>query len=169
MNKLDKQDMKPNNEIRIIIDTNLWISFLIGRKLSCLLDLLSYPEYQLVISSELTEEIRDVFMRPKFTKYYTSENLELLLTFMKNRAVSFILNDIPCRCRDPKDDYLLELALVSDADFLITGDKDLLTMKEIGNCQILTATEFDIYSSSIGHPTILHEGLEEYYSIIIGK
>ena len=86
--------MKPNNEIRIIIDTNLWISFLIGRKLSCLLDLLSYPEYQLVISSELTEEIRDVFMRPKFTKYYTSENLELLLTFMKNRAVSFILKYI---------------------------------------------------------------------------
>ena len=59
--------MKQKDEIRIIIDTNLWISFLIGRKLSCLLDLLSYPEYQLVVSSELTEEIREVFMRPKFT------------------------------------------------------------------------------------------------------
>ena len=79
------------------------------------------------------------------------------------------MKNIPSRCRDPKDDYLLELALVSDADFLITGDKDLLDIKEIGNCQILTATEFDIYSSSIGHPTILHEGLEEYYNIVIGK
>lgn len=161
--------MKQKDEIRIIIDTNLWISFLIGRKLSCLLDLLSYPEYQLVVSSELTEEIREVFMRPKFTKYYTHENLELLLKFLKNRAVSFTLKNIPSRCRDPKDDYLLELALVSDADFLITGDKDLLDIKEIGNCQILTATEFDIYSTSIGHPTILHEGLEEYYNIVIGK
>ena len=37
--KLDKQDMQQKNEIRIIIDTNLRISFLIGRKLSCLLDL----------------------------------------------------------------------------------------------------------------------------------
>lgn len=71
--------MKQNNEIRIIIDTNLWISFLIGRKMSCLLDLLSYPEYQLVISSELIEEIRAVFSRPKFTKYYTLENLSSLL------------------------------------------------------------------------------------------
>ena len=49
-----------------------------------------------------------------------------------------------------KDDDLLELALVSDADFLITGDKDLLDIKKMGNCQILTATEFDIYSSSVG-------------------
>lgn len=169
MNKSDKQDMKKNDEIRVIIDTNFWISFLIGRKLSCLLGLLSYPEFQLVISSELIEEIRGVFIRPKFAKYFTSDNLEMLLKFMKERAVSFILEDIPSRCRDPKDDYLLELALVSDADFLVTGDKDLLDIKEIGNCQILTAGEFDMYSSTIGHPTILHEGLEEYYSIVIGQ
>lgn len=109
--------MKQKDEIRIIIDTNLWISFLIGRKLPCLLDLLSYPEYQLVVSSELTEEIREVFMRPKFTKYYTPDNLELLLKFMKERAVSFTLKNTPSRCRDPKDDYLLELALVSNASF----------------------------------------------------
>ena len=43
--------MKQKNDIRIIIDTNLWISFLIGRKLSRLLDLLSYPEFHLVIFS----------------------------------------------------------------------------------------------------------------------
>ena len=36
-------------------------------------------------------------------------------------------------------------------------------------CQIVTAMEFDIYSSSIGHSTILHEGLEEYYKIVIGS
>lgn len=160
--------MKLKDEVRIIIDTNLWISFLIGRKLSCLLELLSYPEYQLVVCTELMEEIKDVFSRPKFARYFTSEQLDLLMKFMNERAVSFILKDIPSRCRDPKDDYLLELALVSNADFLITGDKDLLDIKDIGLCQIVTASEFDLYSSSIGHQTLLHEGLEEYYSIVIG-
>ena len=159
--------MKREDDVRIIIDTNLWISFLIGRKLSRLLDMLSYPEFQLVISDELIGEICDVFSRPKLTKYYTSENIDILLKYMKDFALSFELKNIPPRCRDPKDDYLLELALISDADFLVTGDKDLLDLKEIGKCQIVTATEFDIYASSIGHPTALHEGLEEYYNIVI--
>lgn len=161
--------MKQNNEIRIIIDTNLWISFLIGRKLSCLLDLLSYPEYQFVVSSELTDEIREVFMRPKFTKYYTADNLNQLFSFLSDHAINFVLKEIPLRCRDPKDDYLLELALLSNANFLITGDKDLLEIKQIGNCQIITAMEFDIYASSIGHNTMLHEGLDEFYNIVIGN
>ena len=159
--------MKQENEIRIIIDTNLWISFLIGRKLSSLLDLLSYPEFQLVISTELIEEIHDVVSRPKLAKYYTSENVNMLMKYMKDFSLSFELGNIPSRCRDPKDDYLLELALVSDADFLVTGDKDLLEVKKIGNCQIVTAMEFDIYSSSVGHSTVLHEALDDYYNIVI--
>ena len=159
--------MKQENEIRIIIDTNLWISFLIGRKLSSLLDLLSYPEFQLVISTELIEEIHDVVSRPKLAKYYTSENVNMLMKYMKDFSLTFELGNIPSRCRDPKDDYLLELALVSDADFLVTGDKDLLEVKKIGNCQIVTAMEFDIYSSSIGHSTVLHEALDDYYNIVI--
>ena len=159
--------MKQENEIRIIIDTNLWISFLIGRKLSSLLDLMSYPEFQLVISTELIEEIHDVVSRPKLAKYYTSENVNMLMKYMKDFSLTFELGNIPSRCRDPKDDYLLELALVSDADFLVTGDKDLLEVKKIGNCQIVTAMEFDIYSSSIGHSTVLHEALDDYYNIVI--
>ena len=159
--------MKQENEIRIIIDTNLWISFLIGRKLSSLLDLLSYPEFQLVISTELIEEIHDVICRPKLAKYYSSENVNMLMKYMKDFSLSFELGSIPSRCRDPKDDYLLELALVSDADYLVTGDKDLLEVKKIGNCQIVTAMEFDIYSSSIGHSTVLHEALDDYYNILI--
>ena len=159
--------MKQENEIRIIIDTNLWISFLTGRKLSSLLDLLSYPEFQLVISTELIEEIHDVVSRPKLAKYYISENVNMLMKYMKDFSLTFELGNIPSRCRDPKDDYLLELALVSDADFLVTGDKDLLEVKKIGNCQIVTAMEFDIYSSSIGHSTVLHEALDDYYNIVI--
>ena len=117
------------------------------------------------------DELYAVTQRPKFKRYFTSsENVEELLNFLSTIGEMIDLPEtLPERCRDSKDDYLLELALVSDADFLITGDKDLLDLKKIGKCQILTAIEFDIYFSSIGHPTILHEGLEEFYSIVIGE
>jgi predicted nucleic acid-binding protein len=45
-------------------------------------------------------------------------------------------------CRDPKDDFLLSLAKDSKADYLITGDYDLLELKEIGKTKILTIAEF---------------------------
>lgn len=60
--------MKSDCEMRIIIDTNLWISFLIGKKLSCLLGLISNGNVELVVSKELLDEIESVASRPKFVK-----------------------------------------------------------------------------------------------------
>lgn len=159
--------MNQDIEIKIIVDTNLWISFLIGRKLSCLLELLSYPNIQLVACQELIDEIQTVSSRPKFAKYYSKENLSLLWDFMNEEAQTYQIREIPSRCRDAKDDYLLELALIADADYLITGDKDLLEIGRIGSCQILTVMEFDALSASMGHATFLHEDMEEYLSIVI--
>ena len=48
---------------------------------------------------------------------------------------------IPQRCRDPKDDYLLELARVSDADILVSGDEDLTEMNRFGHCHIITLSQ----------------------------
>ena len=45
-------------------------------------------------------------------------------------------------CRDPKDNFLLALALDSNADFLITGDSDLLEIEQIGKTRITTLTNF---------------------------
>lgn len=58
------------------------------------------------------------------------------------RSEDYSLDNIPKRCRDPKDDYLLELARVANADFLVTGDKDLTDLQHFGHCQILTLAEF---------------------------
>jgi predicted nucleic acid-binding protein len=46
-------------------------------------------------------------------------------------------------CRDPEDDYLLALAHDSNADFLITGDKDLLVLKKINNADIINYSDFE--------------------------
>lgn len=63
----------------------------------------------------------------------------------------------------------LELALISEANYLITGDKDLLSIGEIGSCQIITVMEFDVLVSSSGYSSFILECFEDYYSIVIGK
>lgn len=63
----------------------------------------------------------------------------------------------------------LELALISEANYLITGDKDLLSIDEIGSCQIITVMEFDAILSSSGYYSFVHEDFEDYYSIVIGE
>ena len=45
-------------------------------------------------------------------------------------------------CRDPKDNFLLALAKDGKADFLLTGDKDLIDLKKIGKTKINTITSF---------------------------
>lgn len=58
--------MRKRSKFRVIIYTNCWISFLIGKRLSALVDLLSNETIQLVICDELLEEIREVTTSPKF-------------------------------------------------------------------------------------------------------
>jgi hypothetical protein len=45
-------------------------------------------------------------------------------------------------CRDLKDNFLLDLAVTAEADFLVTGDKDLLEIKTLENVKILSPTDF---------------------------
>ena len=52
-----------------------------------------------------------------------------------------VLSDIEI-CRDKKDNFLLNLAKDSEADYLITGDKDLLILEKFENTKILTFSEF---------------------------
>ena len=59
----------PANKIRVIVDTNIWISSLIGRQLLSLRELLSYPQIELVVTERLMQEVILVAQRPKFAKY----------------------------------------------------------------------------------------------------
>ncbi|MBR5634686.1 MAG: putative toxin-antitoxin system toxin component, PIN family [Prevotella sp.] len=133
----------PVKSVKIIIDTNLWISFLIGMKSSLAIRrILTDGAVSVVMTDILQAEIMAVASRPKFTKYFAPEACDRLLEFLRARSDEYVLGDIPNRCRDPKDDYLLELARVSDADILVTGDKDLTDMRQFGRCQMMTLAEF---------------------------
>lgn len=164
--------MKNGKEVRVIVDTNIWVSFLIGRKMSQLMTVLTHPEIQLVFSEELLTELYYVTRRKKFAKYFSaSDKVDEFMMYLQTMGRVYELpHDIPSRCRDVKDDYLLELAIRSDADFLITGDNDLLVIATIGHCRIVTMMEFELlWSDDNSDRMLLNESEIVYQTVRISK
>ncbi len=127
---------------RVIIDTNLWISFLITKDLKTLDNKVKTGKIKIIFGLELIEEFLSVASRPKFKKYFLKEDVEQIIDlFDVYGEIVQVMSKIEL-CRDPKDDFLLSLATDSKADYLITGDKDLLDLKTIGKTKIVTMTDY---------------------------
>ncbi len=131
-----------NNSEKIIIDTNLWISFLISKNYALLDEIIFSGKCILVFSEELLSEFLSVIKRPKFRKFFSLEDTENLIETIEEYAEFVDVKSEVEICRDEKDNFLLSLAKDSKADFLITGDKDLLDLKTYETAKILTITEF---------------------------
>lgn len=131
----------PDNPQRIIIDTNLWISFLISGNAK-LDELLFSQKVTLIFSEELVQEFVSVASRPKFARFFDTRNVGELLSNIHEVAVFVNVTARVNICRDPKDDFLLALALDSNADVLVTGDSDLLELEQIGRARIMTMTGY---------------------------
>lgn len=102
--------MPDNNPIKAIIDTNLWISFLIGKQLASLKSLLVEGTIQPVFSQQLLDEITIVTQRPKLQKYFSSEKVIDLIVFLESIGLLIEIKSSVSLCRDAKDNYLLALA-----------------------------------------------------------
>jgi putative PIN family toxin of toxin-antitoxin system len=132
----------PKLKDRVIIDTNLWTSFLISKNFSKLGKILSDKLAMLLYSQELIDEFIEVAQRPKFKRYFSNEDLQTLLLTMSDRAIFIEVSSTVNVCRDVKDNFLLALAKDGKATHLITGDKDLLDLKSFGKTKILTIAEY---------------------------
>ncbi len=130
---------KPN---KVIIDTNLWISFLIGKELQNLKELIVTEKIQLITTEQLINELRLVVARPKLQKYFEKEKVTELISLLNIVSKKVKLKKIEKICRDPKDDFLLALSKQGKANYLVTGDKDLLEIKKIGLTEIITIKKF---------------------------
>jgi len=127
---------------RVIIDTNLWISFLITKNLKTIDSRVKTGKIKVVFSLELMEEFLATVHRPKFKKYFSKKDIEQLVDlFEVYGEMVRVISNVQL-CRDPKDDFLLSLAKDSKADFLITGDSALLELKSLGETKIVTMSEY---------------------------
>ncbi|MEQ1921261.1 MAG: putative toxin-antitoxin system toxin component, PIN family [Pyrinomonadaceae bacterium] len=129
--------------IRVILDTNLWISYLISKRLGKIDELFERDDLVLLFSEELLEEFIEVAGRKKFRSYFPNEDIdELLSLFDEFGEVVEVTSEIDI-CRDPKDNFLLALAKDGHADFLISGDTDLLDIKNFETTNIVSYSEFE--------------------------
>lgn len=132
----------PRKVDRVIIDTNIWISFLLTKGNSNLDKLLFNDSIRLLWSTELIEEFIEVAGRPKFRKYFVSEDLLQILNYIEMNAEMINVVSVVHECRDEKDNFLLSLAKDGKADFLISGDLDLISLKKFEKTEILTIADF---------------------------
>ncbi|MBL0126092.1 MAG: putative toxin-antitoxin system toxin component, PIN family [Flavobacteriales bacterium] len=129
--------------LRLVVDTNIFISFLIGKQLKALQSGIAEGQFQFVIGDKLLQEITEVASRPYLVKYFAADAVEILIDGLSRNAIHVSLpRAIPAISRDPDDDYLLALAKAGKADILITGDKDLLVLEKYGRTRIVNARTF---------------------------
>ena len=131
-----------NKVSRIIIDTNLWISFLITKDFTKLDEIIFSRHGILVFSQELLDEFLAVARRPKFRRFFSASDIEEILETIDEYADFVKVQTKIEVCRDPKDNFLLSLSVDGNADFLLTGDKDLLDLTKFGETTIVTISDF---------------------------
>ena len=129
-------------QLKIILDTNLWIQFLISKSYSSLDEYLVSKKVRLLFSEELLQELLDVVSRPKLKKYFNNNHVSQLMRLINVYGEFVNVKSQIEQCRDPKDDFLLSLSVDGKADYFITGDKDLLEMKKIQKTKICTYSYF---------------------------
>jgi putative PIN family toxin of toxin-antitoxin system len=134
---------KPKNPPIAVLDTNVLISYLLGSKvITLLIDSLDNNAFIPAISPYLETEFLEVMRRPRIAKIV---NPGLAAEFMED-WINFALYVKPVQhvtiCRDPDDNAVLECALAAAADFIVTGDFDLLTLHSFGKIPIITPGDF---------------------------
>jgi hypothetical protein len=129
--------------MRIVIDTNIWISFLFGKVVSGLEKLINNDKIEIISSDEQIQEIFEVISRPKLRTLLNITDIRRLYHFFQLKVQKVqIKNDLRV-CRDPKDDFIIETAIIGKADYLITGDKDLLILDPFQKLRIISYNDFE--------------------------
>lgn len=130
--------------MKVILDTNLWISFLIGHQTQLLRRMLTDVRFDVYVCNRLVEEIRDVACRDKIRKYISSTDVEDLLSVIHAfcQYVQIETEVIPSAVRDPKDLYLLSLAETIGADYIVSGDADLTDLGQHRQTRIVKLADF---------------------------
>jgi len=131
--------------MRITVDNNVLISSLIRRPLSPsgkIYSLFENKAFDLAISFQLFRELLFVLDRPKFDRLIDAAEKKAVLEFIKVHAIFIESQTSFDICRDPKDNKLLECAVDSQSQYLVTGDRDLLVLETIHKIPIITPREF---------------------------
>ncbi|TGK48730.1 putative toxin-antitoxin system toxin component, PIN family [Leptospira bouyouniensis] len=129
--------------LKILLDTNIYISAILfnGKPKLVLQDLID-EVFIGFISNEIIDELEETLSKSKFKLpndfiQFTISEIRSSTAIIKNKPLKDYLN-----LRDRDDFHILETAFSANVDFLITGDKDLLTLEKIKEFRIITPDEY---------------------------
>ncbi len=130
--------------LSIVIDTNLWVSMALGSKtvIRQMQQVIEAPHVIIFTSAEQLEELTDTLAKPKLQKYLTQNRTQQLLELIWQKAQLIHVHTQMKICRDPKDDFLIQLAMDAQAHCIVSGDADLLVLNPVGDLKIVTITDF---------------------------
>ncbi len=127
--------------LRIVLDTNVWLSALIfGGKPREIVALFARGFVSIVASQEILTEMRRSVGRafPGF-----SNDLARMEALIEHDADMVALGSVTIAvCRDPDDNHILETAVIGECAYIVSGDNDLLALKNYQGIRILKPDEF---------------------------
>lgn len=136
------------DNLRVVVDTNVLISGLFGIKNSPSAQILQAIRTQKIIfvtSPVILEEIGEVINRGrivKLTKMSKDERVDFMDKLIERSDVTAGKQLLRLISRDIKDDKFLACAVEAKADYIVTGDEDLLVLKVYEGIKIITPREF---------------------------
>jgi putative PIN family toxin of toxin-antitoxin system len=126
--------------VRVVIDTNVLVSaFIVGGKPRRLV-LKLLEEHTMILSRQMLAELADVLARDKFI-VKTSQVDRFLASLVRKSKIVTPSSRFKVISEDPDDDVVLNTAYNGKADYIITGDKHLLALKEFKRIKIVTVTQ----------------------------
>ena len=126
---------------RVVLDTNIFVSMALGGHVGKINDEWRAGKFILVVSEDIVSEYLEVLQRPKLR--------------LKSRTIAAIVNRIYRKAEfvapeekifvvlaDTTDNKFIEAAITGSTDYIVSGDKHLLDLKEYQSIPIITAREF---------------------------
>ena len=127
----------------IVLDTNLLVSYLLtqGKTISRIIEYWRQRRVEVLVSPAIVDELRDVLNRARLRKLMTGDPYSIMLMVEIDAFHTAGEVEAVGACRDPKDDKFLACAVEGRADFIVTGDNDLLELARYEGIRIIQAHE----------------------------
>lgn len=131
---------------RAVVDTNILIRVLIKPQgtVGPVLTRLRDGDYVLLYAEPLLDELVAKLALPRIRDKYhlTDEDVETVLALILLRGEPVLPQRRITACRDPKDNIVLEVAVAGEADYIVTGDDDLLVLHSFEGIPIVGPADF---------------------------
>ena len=127
--------------MRVVIDTNVMVSAVLGGSVGAVLDHWRLGRFTLVVTDAIVREYLEVLRRPKFA--LPPEVVDTIIGYVFHKAqFVYPAEEVTAITADPKDNRFLEAAVTGDAHLIVSGDQHLLSLGSFRGKAIITVRSF---------------------------